>query len=113
MGQIESLTAEAYAQGKRAGYSLCKTCKHWKSVAHPGTRRGVKDEAAAGPRRLAEEFYGHVVRYCWNPKVLINQRPFVDTASVHNASYYSASLVTGPDFGCTLHETTDGVVIKE
>lgn len=80
----------------------CKTCKHWKDnpdnfqcIIHP-----------TDPDSFEEMEMPFKVRQCRSPKLLKHERPVEsDQASSLDGSEYMAALVTGPDFGCTSHET--------
>lgn len=90
----------------------CGTCRHWLIrdeedrenrvifPYHPVTYEQPEDEAEAA------KLYGHRARVCHSPKVLFYQRPAIDGAAVMDGSEYRASLITGEQFGCVLHEPT-------
>lgn len=90
--------------------SNCKTCKWWLLGEEPDRYDSVI--FPADPVTHEQEFdeeknaakWGHRVRRCHHPRVLFYQRPDRDAAAVCDGSEYAASLLTGEDFGCVLHE---------
>ena len=79
----------------------CKNCKYWE----------IKDDELhefddiTNDRKSDYEIIMPAVRkYCKSPKVLFYQRPDLDGACVVDGSQYTASLITGPDFGCVNFE---------
>lgn len=94
--------------------NTCKNCLHWT----------LKDEHEARYDRVifppdpetyeAEETeeantkkWGHRVRYCKHPRLLFYQRPDRNAAAVCDGSNYRAELLTGEDFGCVMHESSN------
>jgi hypothetical protein len=44
------------------------------------------------------------VRVCQNPRLRFYERPEQSGAAVIDGSEYYGALVSGPDFGCVMHE---------
>lgn len=91
----------------------CKTCKWWEETKQDEYRNGghelIFPYRPDTQRRVQSEkeeslVYGHLIRYCGNPKILFYQRPTIDGAAVVDGSEYAAALITAEEFGCVLHE---------
>jgi len=74
----------------------CETCTHWRHLDYPsdpaaGGDRWGDCEFAPGPQDDTAERSGEVVP------------PRSKRMSVHDASFYVATLMTRSDFGCVEH----------
>lgn len=92
--------------------NTCATCNFWRLPGnrcdwraqdlifppHPVTGICATDETANAA------VWGHRVRLCTAPGVLFYQRPAADGAAMVDGSEYQACLITGEQFGCTLHQ---------
>lgn len=90
----------------------CKTCKWWRESDkddyanydtilfpyRPDTMVQTKNEAEQ------IEVYGHLIRYCENPKMFFSNHRAIDFAAPIYDGGETASLITGEEFGCVLHE---------
>jgi len=93
---------------------LCKTCKHWQREKDDGYDDIVNppdpatfDKDYDATEEMIRAKWGHVVRHCKHPKIVFYQRPEINAAAVVDGSNYTASLLTGEQFGCVLHEAAD------
>lgn len=88
--------------------NTCETCHFWQLTEtcryssvifpyDPVTWEQEYDEDANAAK------WGHKVRQCKHPRVLFYQRPDKGGAAVCDAIHHVAELITGPEFGCTLH----------
>lgn len=93
----------------------CESCAFWKLDESsrysnvifpydPETYEKEEDEEANAAK------WGHKVRKCTHPRVLFYQRPDKGGAAVCDGSEYRAELLTGPEFGCTLHTHANAVL---
>ena len=92
----------------------CSSCKYW---LMPNDNEYFGNEECAAPRNPLDEFtyvkdmseqrklFGYATCYCRHPNVRFFERPNKNGACVVDGSKYMASLITGEDFGCTLHES--------
>jgi len=84
----------------------CRTCTHWQKEPegkHWGAQRIIEPEDIDTGEYMEMPFE---VRYCKCPRILFCERPVESCgASVADGSGYNANLLTGPEFGCLLHET--------
>lgn len=101
--------AETLRSGDLFGFARCENCKWWQLdedsrysrvifPCDPATYEQEEDEEKNAAK------WGHKVRQCKHPRLLFYQRPDRDAAAVCDGSEYRAELLTGPDFGCRLHE---------
>lgn len=76
----------------------CKTCRHWSETDRVGFGRcgGIP----MGRDKLVEPDYVETVFVNDDTDELIPP----DGAAAMDGSGYFAAIITGPDFGCTLHE---------
>ena len=97
----------------------CKTCKFWQPPSEE-EMGGGEYESVLFPEELdywdgpdksnkdrevrAVELTGFAVRFCKHPKMYFYRRPLRDGVAVVDGSEWSASMLTGEDFGCVLHE---------
>lgn len=90
----------------------CATCKWW--LLNEDTRASrviFPPDPVTYEQEETEEAntakWGHRVRQCTHPRVLFYQRPDKGGAAICDGSEYRAELLTGEDFGCTLHENSN------
>ena len=50
------------------------------------------------------KMFDYATAYCTHPNVKFYERPEKNGACVADGSEYKASLITGEDFGCNMHE---------
>lgn len=91
----------------------CKTCKHWfiptqyiNSIDVAAPRDPITWESVTEEVKQ-RELFGYATQYCNSPKLVFFVRPDKDGATVVDGSEYSASMITGEDYGCTLHTPKD------
>ena len=65
---------------------------------HPITYELVEDP------NVQRKLFGYATSYCNSPQLQFFIRPEKNQACVVDGSEYQANLITGEDFGCTLHE---------
>jgi len=93
----------------------CSNCRWWQldnqdcyhsliSPEDPNTFEQIDPLEDGGEDRIAKK-WGHPVRRCRSPRISFYERPQEPNhATVCDGSGYKADLITGPKFGCVLHE---------
>lgn len=87
----------------------CKNCKHWDVFRD---EEGIEDTHHYSGLLYdrdadLEQILPAVRKVCNSPKTVFYERPDLDGAAVVDGSEYSASLITGPDYGCVNFEWTE------
>lgn len=86
-------------------HPTCKTCRYWKA---PDSNSNPNEQDICGP--LDPDTYkptarGFETRICRHPSQAYFEAPVrADCFALTDASQFFASLATGENFGCVLHE---------